>query len=81
MGFYALVSGVWIVGGILLLFGIMFGWHLMRHRKTEWVIFNGADGGRVVFTRQGPDAEKCDWFTNRLVTAIRSARHEQNDQM
>lgn len=84
IGVYGLIWGLWAIPRksislLLLASGLSLGWHLVRHRKSEWIIFNAYDeGGRVGYTRQGPDAEKCDMFTERLASSIRSSRKGQN---
>jgi hypothetical protein len=63
--------------GAILLFGIAAVWYLLKHRRSDWIIFNAFGGSaRVGYTRQGPDSQECDTFTQRLVDAIRGAQIE-----
>ncbi|QDT03331.1 hypothetical protein K227x_17130 [Rubripirellula lacrimiformis] len=84
-GIYGLFWGAWAipqksVSILLLATGLFLGRYLLKYRKSEWIIFNAYDeGGRVGYTRQGPDACACDAFTERLVGAIRKSRAESSD--
>lgn len=63
--------------GAILLFGIGLVWYLVKHRKCDWIIFNAFGGStRVGYTRQGPDSQECDNFTEQLLDAIRRAQIE-----
>lgn len=49
--------------------------YLWRHRRSDWIIISASDHGLPIsYTRQGPDAGRCDTFTEQLLTAIRAAR-------
>lgn len=68
-----------VISALLLPLGVAAGAYLWRKRTSEWVIFNVPDGGAsVAYTRQGPDAQRFEEFTQRLVTAIRHSRDQQN---
>lgn len=81
------VWGVWAIpqkffSVILLAAGLILGRYLFKHRTSEWILFNAHDdGARLGYTRQGPDAERCDMFTGELVSAIRNARERQNNEL
>lgn len=83
-GIYGLIWKTWVMPQtslnlLLLASGLFLGGYLLRHRKSEWVIFNAFDGGgRVGYTRQGPDSRKCDAFTEQLSNAIRNSGHDQS---
>jgi hypothetical protein len=63
----------------LLAGGLAIVLYAVRNYKTEWIIFNAYDPNlRVGYTRQGPDSNLCDEFTERLVNAIRSTRRESS---
>ena len=69
-----------IVAGVFVLFlGLWHMGYLWQHRRTEWIMFPGHAHGlgcRVCYTREGPDAEFCDEFTRRMVTAISHCRRQ-----
>ena len=85
LGLYGLVWGTAtypqkLLSALLLGGGVVLGFYLLRHRKCEWVIFQACgECSRVGYTRQGPDADICDEFTERLVGAIRASKGKQSE--
>ena len=60
-------------GVLLLLGGFLMGYRLYPYRKAEWIMFPTSGGWQGLnYTRQGPDADLCDAFTERVKQAIRS---------
>ncbi len=77
--FAAAAVGQKMVSVFMIAAGLVLGSYLFKHRKSDWIMFNAFDSSsRLGYTRQGPDADKCELFTSQLVTAIRSANVEQH---
>ncbi len=52
--------------------GFWLGYHTNKHRTTDWIMIASNDGGHgVSYTRQGPDIDRADEFTEHLMARIK----------
>lgn len=72
---YQLAHYQFISGVILLVPAAAIGWRMYtRWHRSDWIIFRADGAGCVAYTKQGPDHDKCEEFTDYLTNAIKNSR-------
>ncbi len=61
-----------LAGAFLVAVGSWSTYYLSKHRKADWIMIASNDGGHgVSYTRQGPDLDRADEFTELLMQRIK----------